>query len=85
MILPVLLLLLAVFLRWGLMLRDDLRDTAEYGREVESAGTPTQGRQPTVNIGFLHGGQPARRIRDADYVIDLGYSIIERLPAWIQK
>lgn len=76
LILPLILLLLALFVRWGFYLQNDLVVEAErFEAEVQTedlAGKPA----------FLKGGPPARRIRDADLLIDLGYSLKERLPSW---
>ena len=79
LILPAVLLLLALFFRWGLMLHEEITAEAGYGEGPAAEG---QGADPLAVIGFLRGGPPARRIRDADLLIDLGYSIKERLPSW---
>lgn len=68
LILPAILLLLTLFLRWGLMLREDFRKIEE-----EKAVAAMSKSAP-----------PARRIRDADTIIDLGRSIKESLPVWFQ-
>ena len=67
LILPAMLLLLALFFRWGLMMREDLRAAAE--RRAEAV--------VRKNV------PPARRIRDTDFFVDLGYSVKELLPQWI--
>ena len=83
LIMPVILLLLALFLRWGLMLRDDLRDTAARGRAAPIVGTSEQGERPELNIGFLFNSQPARRIRDTDFLIDMAYNVKEKVSEWL--
>ena len=75
LVLPALLFLMVLFLRWGQVLYLDLRDTGE------TLGIPGQTDSPG-GVGFLYGGPPARRIRDADLLIDLGQSIKEKLPIW---
>ena len=81
LILPVILLTLGVFLRWGLILRDELNDSLSYGDRAEAEGQTTTWEEAGGG-GFLWGGPPARRIRDADLLIDLGHSIREMLPTW---
>ncbi|MDR0469925.1 MAG: hypothetical protein LBH09_08130 [Peptococcaceae bacterium] len=83
LILPIILLLMALFLRWGLMLREDIDIAA--GLREDTSQTQDTPFDPLAEIGFFHGGPPARRIRDADLIIEMGYSIKEKLPAWIQK
>lgn len=90
LILPLIFLLMALFLRWGLMLRDSIQETAEKRPEVRWQGGGGDGPGPAgaggreYGIGFLRGGAPAWRIWDADSIIDLGYSIKEMLPAWFR-
>ena len=83
LIVPAVLLLMVVFMRWGLMLHSDLQGMVEVRSEAAANEPEAQGRGLAA-IGFLRGGPPARRIRDADLLIDLGYSIKERLPAWFR-
>lgn len=79
LILPLILLLLALFVRWGFLLQNDLAvEVKRY--EAEAYEAAEAGRS-----AFLKGGPPARRIRDADLLIDLGYSIKERLPSWFHS
>jgi hypothetical protein len=87
LILPLIFLLMALFLRWGLMLRDSIQETAEKRPEVrwqsggeDGAGTGAAGRK--FEFGFLRGGAPAWRIWDADTLIDYSYAIKEWLPVW---
>ena len=75
LILPIILLLIVLFIRFSLMLQQDLTEAAEKNTASVSDET---------GIGFLRGGPPARRIRDADLLIDLGYSLKERLPQWFR-
>ena len=76
LILPLILLLMALFLRWGLMLQDTLRETAG------PVGNAAAGEEKEDSSAFLLGGPPARRIRDVDALVHLGYSIKEKLPGW---
>ena len=124
LILPVILLLMVLFVRWGIILRDDLRSAAEArhtvrqqdslgagfggtdagGTDAGAADTGTNGAVGTggetngagangarvtdsgeASFGFLLGGPPARRIRDADLLIYWGYAIKEKLPGWIKS
>ena len=112
LILPVMLLLMVLFVRWGIILRDDLRsaaaaghtvrqqdglgagiagtdagaaDTGANGAGANGTGAADAGGSGEAGIGFLVGGPPARRIRDADLLIDLGYTIKEKLPGWIKS
>jgi hypothetical protein len=76
LILPLILVLLVLFIRWGIALQNGLvieaeRVETEFFRE-NTAGNP----------GFSQGSPPARRIRDTDWLVDLGYSLKERLPSW---
>ena len=82
LVLPVIFLLMVLFLRWGLILQKDLHDTAAL-RSAAADETVAQ-ESWLAGVGFLHGGPPARRIRDADLLIDIGYSIKERLPVWFR-
>ena len=86
LILPAILLLLALYLRWALVLRAEIQDMADKRKAA-----PTMGLKGVVT-GFPAGTDgeiehqnetpPARRIRDADLLVDLGKSIKERLPVW---
>jgi hypothetical protein len=79
LIVPVILFLLVLFLRWGMMLYEGL-GAINTAQESAEAGTGVAG------FGFLLGGPPARRIRDADLIVDVGKSIKELLPTWsVQK
>jgi hypothetical protein len=84
LIMPVVMILLALFIRWGLMLRNDIQDADQdrRGVKVDASGWVENAAGGDT---FLYGGPPARRIRDADYLIDLGYSIKEKLPSWFPK
>jgi hypothetical protein len=84
LILPIILVLMALFLRWGVILRDDLDKAARRG-EAEAAQNRNIIDDIVADIGFLYGSRPARRIRDADFIVDLGHSIKENLPKWTQK
>jgi hypothetical protein len=85
LILPAVILLMALFLRWGLTLRADLRDVADGGRGARREEMAVWEAPSAENIGFLYGGSPARRVRDADMLLDLGLSLKEKLSAWIQE
>ena len=89
LILPLIFLLMVLLLRWGMTMRNDIRDTAEgiakNRREYIMEPEGGQLHAPEAGLGFLYGSKPARRIRDADTLIDLGHSIKERLPSWLQK
>jgi len=80
LIAPLIILLLILFFRWGLVLREDLR-AAAGGRERPQGDDGTAVQQ-NEGIRFLTGGPPARRIRDVDFLIDMGYSLKERMPVW---
>ena len=90
LVLPVLILLIALFLRWGLVLREEMQNTSEEIRKRTS--TQGDGRQNDAEseeeewkgLGFLSAGPPARRIRDADLLIDIGYELKEMLPVWLR-
>ncbi len=79
LILPLIFLLLALFVRWGFILQNDL---AEEAKRYEAGA---YGENNAGGPAFLKGGPPARRIRDADLLIDLGYSIKESLPSWFHS
>ena len=66
LILPAILLLMALFLRWGLMMREDIRAAAEKRTETVTSSK----------------GRPARRIRDTDVYVDAAYKVKEMLPSW---
>ena len=68
LILPATLLLMGLFFRWGLLMREDIRAAAEKRAESVAA----------------HSGKPARRIRDADVYVDAAYKVKEMLPSWSQ-
>ncbi|MCL1849654.1 MAG: pilus assembly protein [Clostridiales bacterium] len=71
LVLPVIFLLIALSIRWAWVLHDEVEGTVREAPDRQGSG-----------IGFLYGGPPARRIRDADLLIDLGHTIKERLPTW---
>jgi hypothetical protein len=77
LIVPLLLVLMVLLLRFGVNLQvanQEVFDSLEPATETgEGSGA----------AGFLWGGPPARRIRDADLVIDLGRSVKELLPSWV--
>ena len=83
LVFPVIFFLMALFLRWGLLLRQDLDKTTEKmdGIVTEDSGGSAQG----AGFGFFHEGPPARRIRDVDVWIDFGYGVKEKLPAWFSS
>lgn len=81
LILPLIFLLLALFVRWGFVLQNDL---VEEAKRYE-AGAGAYGEDNAGGPAFLKGGPPARRIRDADLLIDLGHSIKESLPSWFHS
>ena len=68
LIFPLILLLMALFLRWGLTLGKELREAGDMGR-----GTAVSKTVP-----------PARRIRDVDGYLDLAYKVKGMLPSWSQ-
>ena len=88
LILPVVFLLMVILIRWCLVLHQDIETAAERRREIlrqeiAPAGGDTSGEK-APEAWFLYGGPPARRIRDADVLIELGYAIKEKLPVWFQ-
>jgi len=87
-LLPLVFLLIAILLRWGLLLLEDLQDTArdrDVSRHVELIGRDNSHTwENEGDTWFLYGGPPARRIRDADTLIDLGLSVVGKLPQWFQ-
>ena len=100
LLLPVIFALIAVFSRLGLFLRDTISDSSESRPSVrweDSAGNQAvapgyvgeaDGRGSAGSdsgIGFLTGSLPARRIRDADLIIDIGYKLKEKIPAWFDN
>ncbi|MCL1805809.1 MAG: pilus assembly protein [Clostridiales bacterium] len=82
LIVPLILLLMALFLRWGLMLQKDLREAASGGAEPAAAGGALLPEALGGGLIFRRGGPPARRIRDTDLLMDLAYGIKEYLPSW---
>ncbi|MCL2121820.1 MAG: hypothetical protein FWH28_06170 [Clostridiales bacterium] len=88
MILPVVFLLMVILVRWCLILQQDIETAAERRREILSQdGDLSSGGssgEAAPEAWFLYGGPPARRIRDADILIELGYAIKEKLPVWFQ-
>ena len=80
LLVPLLCIVLSLFLRWRFTLRQDLQDAALGGEVSEGESGRTLGGLLEGN--FLFGGPPARRVRDADFLIDLSYSVKERLPSW---
>ena len=82
LILPIILILMALFLRWGLMLQKDLRDAAESEPGTAWEGSVLLPDGLGGGLGFDRGGPPARRIRDADLLLDFAYGIKEYLPSW---
>ena len=101
---PLLFLLFATCLCWGLALKDDLHAMDERGEKYRTlirsdTAIYTNGEHDVpfdYNVyeeqadntsgdsWFLYGGKPARRIRDADSILDLGRTLIGMLPKWFQ-
>ena len=84
LIIPIMILLLAVFIRWGLVLREDLQENAEKNGISSVIVGQIEADSEPKGTWFLYGGRPARRIRDADTLIDLGKMVTEQLPKWFQ-
>ena len=86
LILPLILLLTVVFLQWGLMMRQDLRDAGVGDKANRGAtGALIEENEGQKGTAFLYGGLPARRIRDVDFMIGVGKSLKELLPQWISS
>ncbi|MCL1849127.1 MAG: pilus assembly protein [Clostridiales bacterium] len=99
LILPILFLLLALFIRWAWILHGEIQQTAAQRRAIRRVDTQgglleeegAQIREGTLEIAqekglaFLYGSLPARRIRDADLLVDIGNGIREWLPSWLQS
>jgi len=80
-------LLMVVFLRLGLFLKESIQESADAAapvRLVDAEGNRLTNTEDE-GFGFLSGSLPGRRIRDTDLLIDLGYMIKEKIPAWFKK
>ena len=78
-LIPALFLLMAVFARLGVFMKDEIQKTADEGAAVG------QGSDAKGGIGFLIRSNPARRIRDTDLLIDVGSTLIDKIPEWFDK
>ena len=78
-IIPLILVLSVVFIRFGLMLHDGLTESHE------SIVVRDANQGPKGIVEKLKGDSPANRIRNADLLIDFGYNVKELLPSWLSE